>query len=70
MTCEKKGENLNPIGLLQPQPVARHVCTDISMDFVELPNSTEKLDIFVGDILSEIAQSIPISHLYMAATIA
>ena len=34
--CQRnKTENLRPAGLLQSLQIPKHVCTDISMDFIE-----------------------------------
>lgn len=72
-TCQRqKAENVAPAGLLHPLPIPLQVWTDISMDYIDaLPNSKGKTTIFVVvDRLSKYSHFIPISHPYIAASIA
>jgi len=72
-TCQRnKVEHLQPAGLLQPLEVPSAVWADIAMDFVDgLPRVHGKTVILtVVDRFSKYAHFVPLSHPYMAASMA
>jgi hypothetical protein len=71
--CQRnKTEHLHPAGLLQPLPVPDQVWSDISMDFIEgFPKIGGKSVILtVVDRFSKYAHFIPLSHPYLASSVA
>lgn len=72
--CLLKNQSGNslPGGLLHPLPISTQVWEDISMNFIEgLPKSGDKECIMVViDRLTKVGHFLPLSHPYMAITVA